>query len=171
MGRFLVLAEQRRDPERRGAGAGSWTALALLTSAGLAVVPAAPAWRGFGGVAESLTSPSGAVDALWPIALGALVAWAGWRAAAIRHRLGEVVTVPPGDVSVGAEWISARAARLAATTAGLTTRVSARARELAGSVDPEPAWRLAGRAEARITAWTAAGVLLMTLIVALAVAL
>lgn len=171
MGRFLVLAEQRRDPERRGAGAGSWSALALLTAAGLAVVPAGPAWPPFGAVAGALPSASGALDALWPIGLGAVVAWMGWRAAAVRHRLGEVVAIPPGDVSVGAEWVSARAARLAGAAADVAARASLRARRVAGAVELEPAWRLIARAEARITAWTAAGVLLMTLIVVLAVTL
>jgi formate hydrogenlyase subunit 3/multisubunit Na+/H+ antiporter MnhD subunit len=96
MARFLVLVLDSRDSQRDGARPMTAWAVWLALLGAILLMPWALPVTGFRAVAAVPTAPA-FWGSLWPIALGAVIAWGAWRA-----RLASDVAarwrVPPGDV-------------------------------------------------------------------------
>lgn len=170
MGRMLFLIADPARPHERLPGRGPALALGAGLAAALAVPVAVATWPPFADAyGPASPTPSGLWSALWPIAVGALVALGLRRLTAARP--GMRPRIPTGDVVVAAEHVGDRVQSLAWRADRAFERAVAGLGRAARRADPTPLARRAARVEARTATLGIGALALSGLVVLLALAL
>jgi NADH:ubiquinone oxidoreductase subunit 5 (subunit L)/multisubunit Na+/H+ antiporter MnhA subunit len=174
MGRFLLLVARVREPDpHHPLVPGLWVPWAALLGALAGVVWVLPRRYELEIDPPGLPYPGAVWVGIWPIVAGALLLWC-LLFLAHRHRgLADRVRIAAGDLLVPAEWLLGRAYRVVAAEPtkepeNPAVTLSSRWYGIYARADRESATL---RAEARITGWAAAGLLMLLLLLAFLLAL